>query len=69
VADIFGPILTKFGFAGQIFTQVPNIEFHGNASSGSYADTCGRTDMTKVIDVFGDYANAPKNVTVVIVKA
>jgi hypothetical protein len=26
----------------------------------SHADTCGRTDMTKLIDAFRDYWNAPK---------
>jgi hypothetical protein len=32
------PILTQFGYSGQIFVEVPNIEFHRNPSSGSRAD-------------------------------
>jgi len=31
-----------------IFTKVPKIEFHGNSTSDSRADTDGRTDMTKL---------------------
>jgi hypothetical protein len=30
-------------------------------SSGLRADTCGRTDMTKLTGAFRDYVNAPKN--------
>jgi hypothetical protein len=45
--------------------KASNIKFHGNQSSGSSAGICGeiygRTDMTKLIGVFRDYANAPKN--------
>jgi hypothetical protein len=47
-----------------MFIKDPNIKFHGNPSSGGRADTCGqtdgRTDMTKLINDFGDYADAPK---------
>ena len=32
-----------------------------NLSSGSRADTCGQTDMTRVTGTYGDYANASKN--------
>ena len=45
----------------QIFTEVPNIEFHRNPSSGTHADTCEWTDMMKVVGTLCDYANVPKN--------
>lgn len=40
---------------------MPNINFHGNTSSGSRAVTCEQTGMTKLIGTIRDYANAPKN--------
>jgi hypothetical protein len=38
-------MLTKIGFSQQIFTKVQSTKLHGNPSSSSSADTCGRTDM------------------------
>jgi hypothetical protein len=43
--------------------KVPSIKFHENPSSASRADVGGQMDVTKVIDAFPDYANAPKNST------
>jgi hypothetical protein len=43
------------------FSKNPHIKFHENPSSGSQAVPCGRTtDMTKLIVVFRNFANAPK---------
>jgi len=41
------PILTKFGFSQHIFTEVPNINLHGNPSTGSspYKEKDGRTGV------------------------
>jgi hypothetical protein len=41
----------------QIFEKSSYIKFNYNPSSGSRAD--GRTDMTKLIVVFRNFANAP----------
>jgi hypothetical protein len=41
---VFSPILTKFEFSPQIILKISNVKFHGNPSSGSCKDTCGRTD-------------------------
>jgi hypothetical protein len=62
-ARTFSPNLNKFGIPRQIFMKVPNTKFHGNQSSGSRADTCGRwqTDMTKVMGASSAYTKAPKN--------
>jgi len=46
-----------FGVSGLIYMKVPSNRFHGNRSS---ADTCRRTDMTKLMGAFRDYANATK---------
>jgi hypothetical protein len=59
-ARYFCPILTKFGTSKQIFMEVPNNIYHRNPSSGISADTCGQTDMTKVIGAFRDYVKVPK---------
>ena len=45
----FCPILTKFGVFRQVFIKVPSIKFQRSPSSDSRADTCGQTDMTKLI--------------------
>jgi hypothetical protein len=62
-ARYFCPILTKFELSRQILIKVLNIKFHGNPFGGSRAATSGqtdrRTDMTKLIGAFRDYANAP----------
>jgi hypothetical protein len=39
LTDIF-----KFGISRHILTDIPNIKLHRNPSSGSGADTCGKTD-------------------------
>ena len=50
----------KLEFSRQIFEKVSNIKFHQNPSSGSRVVPCGRTDMTKLIVAFRNFANAPK---------
>jgi hypothetical protein len=53
----------------EIFEKYSSIKFHENPTSGSrvvaYGRTDGRTDgrtnMTKLIVVFRNFANAPKN--------
>jgi hypothetical protein len=61
---MFCMILTEFGFSRHILIELPNIKFHVNPSSGFRAETCGRsdrrTDMTKLMGAFRDYANASK---------
>ena len=59
----------KIEFPRQIFEKYSNIKFHYNPYSGSrvvpYGKRYGRTDrptdMTKLIVVFHNFANAPKN--------
>jgi hypothetical protein len=63
------PILLKLKFYEQNFEKHSNI-FHENPSSGNeifYADvwTEGRTDVTKLIAAFRNFANASKCVEVV----
>ena len=56
-------IWTKLEWSRQIFEQHSNIKFHENHSRGgselSHADR--RTDMTKLIVAFRNFAKAPKN--------
>ena len=59
VPDIFCPILSKFGFPGQIFIDVPSIKVHGNPSSGcrvgkmdGETERGRRRDITKIINAF-----------------
>ena len=58
------PTLMKLEFSRHIFEKSSNIQFHENPSSGSRVVLCGpkdrRTDMTKLIVVFRNFANAPK---------
>jgi hypothetical protein len=58
------PILMKLEFSRHIFEKSSNIQFHENPSSGIRVVPCGpkdrRTDMTKLIVVFRNFANAPK---------
>ena len=49
----------KLEFSAQIFEKSSNIKFHENVSSGS-GRTYRRTDMTKLIVDFRNFANAPK---------
>jgi hypothetical protein len=52
-------------FSSQIFENIPNIEFHQNPSKGSRVVPCRRTDvrteMTKLIVAFCNFANVPNN--------
>jgi len=52
----------RLEFSGQIFEKYSNIKFHENPSIGSRVDPCGQMDMTKLIVVFRNSENAPKNV-------
>jgi hypothetical protein len=54
-------ILIQLEFSRQIFENFTNIKFHGNPTSGSRVVPCGRTDMTKLIVAFRNFANAPNN--------
>jgi hypothetical protein len=57
-------ILIKIGLSQQIFEQYSDTKFNLNPSSGSrvipYVQMGGRTDMTKLIVAFRNFANAPK---------
>ena len=58
------PIFTKLEFTRQIFENSSNIKFHKNTSSGGRVVPCGRTDRrtdtTKLLVVFRNFANASK---------
>ena len=57
-------ILTKLEFSRQIFEKCSNIKVHKKkTSSGSRVVPRGRTDMTKLIVAFRNFANAPTNGT------
>jgi hypothetical protein len=47
-------------FSRQIFEKFSYIKFHENPSNGSRVVPCGRTDMTKLIVAFCNFADAPK---------
>jgi hypothetical protein len=59
VSVIFCRILMKRKFSRPIFEKSSNIKFHQNPSIGSRVVPCGQTDMTKLIVVFRNFANAP----------
>ena len=50
----------KIEFSWHIFEKVSNIKVHQNSSGGSRGVPRGRTDMTKVIVAFSNFANARK---------
>ena len=50
----------KYEFSQQIFEKSSNIIFHENPSSGSWVVPFGRTDRTKLIVAFRNFAEAPK---------
>jgi hypothetical protein len=54
----------KLEFPRQVFEESLNIKFHQKPLSGSrvipYRQTDGRTNMTKLIVAFRNFANAPK---------
>ena len=43
----------------QIFEEYSNTKFHENPFNGSRVVPVGRTDMTKLIFAFRNFANAP----------
>ena len=49
-------------FSADVIDAV-NKKFHGNLSNESRADTCGQTEVVKLVGAFSDNAHAPKNVT------
>ena len=54
----------KLEFSGQILEKYSNIKFHENPSSGNRVVPCkqtggGRTDVTKLVVAFTNFANAP----------
>jgi hypothetical protein len=59
----------KLEFSGQLFEKYSNTKFNENPSSGSRVVPCGRTDgrkdvmtdMAKLIVVFRNFPNEPKN--------
>ena len=59
------PILMKTEFSRQILKNYSNTKFHENPSSGSRVVPCGqtdgRTDMTKIIIAFHNFASTPKS--------
>jgi hypothetical protein len=48
-------------FSKQNFEKSQNIKFHKNPCIGSRLLSSGRTDMTKLIAAFRNFANMPKN--------
>jgi hypothetical protein len=54
-------VLMKLELSGHIFEMSSNIKFCENPSGGSRGVPCGRTDMTKLIVAFRNFANAFKN--------
>jgi len=50
----------KLEFSRQIFEKYSNIKFHENPSSVSRVVPYKRTDMTKLIFAFRNFANAHK---------
>jgi hypothetical protein len=61
VPVLFCPIWIKLEYSGQIFESPSNTKVHENLSSGVLVVPCGKTDMTKLIVTFRNFANAPKN--------
>jgi len=59
-------ILTKIKYSRQIFEKYSRTKFHENQFIGSQVVPCrrtdGRTDMTKLLVAFRNFADAPKNV-------
>jgi hypothetical protein len=51
----------KFEYSPQIFEKYPNTIFNENPSIGSRVFPHGRTDITKLIVAFHNFANAPEN--------
>jgi hypothetical protein len=53
-------MLKKLECAQQIFEKYANIKFHENPVRSNRVVPCGRTDMTKLIVAFRNFAKAPK---------
>ena len=51
-------------FSGLVFEKSSNIKFRENPFSGSRVIPYGRTDMTKLIVAYRNFANASKKKTV-----
>jgi len=51
----------KLEYSGKICEKFPTIKYNENLSSGGQAVPCGRTDTTKLIVTFRNFANFPKN--------
>jgi hypothetical protein len=49
----------KLEFFELIFEKYSNVKLHEISSSESRVIPCGRTDMTKLIVAFRNFANAP----------
>jgi len=66
LSEVYEIFVFKFTLkiSGQVFEKYTNAKFHGNGSGGSRVVQCGRTDrrtdMTKPIIVFLNFANGPK---------
>jgi hypothetical protein len=54
-------VLIEFEFSRHNFEKFSNIKFHENPFSRSRDVTGGRTDMTKLIVAFRNFAKAPQN--------
>jgi hypothetical protein len=50
----------KLAFSQKIAETSRNTEFHENPPSVSRVVACGRTEITKLIVAFRNFANAPK---------
>ena len=48
-------------FSQQILKKYPDIKCHKNSSRCSQVAPCGWTDMTKLIVIFHNFANVPKD--------
>ena len=59
-------ILMKHEFSGQIFDKYSNVTFNADPSSGSRVVPCGptegKTDITKPVIAFRNFANTAQNV-------
>jgi hypothetical protein len=51
-------IITRLEFSRQIIIKVLNNKFHENPSFGRRVVPCGRTDTTKLVVTFPNYADA-----------
>jgi len=51
----------KLKFSRQIFEKSIDIKLNENPSIGSHVVPCERTDITKLVVAFRNFANAPKN--------